>query len=85
MQLSNFSRSTFVHEDISHYVYEAGEGPPIIVMHELPGMTKECVLFAEKLIADCHAVFTAHFVDEEGHPTQKALDRLIDFYKEQLY
>ena len=33
----------------------------------------------------CHAVFTAHFVDEEGHPTQKALDRLIDFYKEQLY
>lgn len=57
MQLPNFSRSTFTQADISHFVYEAGAGPPIIVIHELPGMTKACVLFAERLIAQGFKVY----------------------------
>lgn len=67
MQLPNFSRSTFTHDDISHYVYSAGEGPPIIVIHELPGMTKDCVLFAERLIAQG---FRVHLPLLFGRPGQ---------------
>ncbi|MBX2871190.1 MAG: dienelactone hydrolase family protein [Saprospiraceae bacterium] len=69
MELPNFSRSTFTHDNISHYVYTAGEGPPIIIIHELPGMTKECVLFAERLIKQGFKVYLPLLF---GRPGQKA-------------
>lgn len=34
---------TFTHDGASHPVYCRGEGPAILVMHELPGMTKQCI------------------------------------------
>lgn len=34
---------TFTAGDISHPVYSAGKGPPVVVLHELPGMMPECI------------------------------------------
>jgi dienelactone hydrolase len=34
---------TFAHGDISHVIYSAGKGPPVVVLHELPGMMEECL------------------------------------------
>ena len=31
-----------------------------------------------------HAVLTHHFVDEPGHPTRDALDRVLAFFRERL-
>jgi len=31
-----------------------------------------------------HSVLTEHFVDEPGHPTRAALDRVLDFFRTQL-
>ena len=31
-----------------------------------------------------HAVLTQHFVDEPGHPTREALDRVLAFFAERL-
>ena len=31
-----------------------------------------------------HSVLTEHFVDEPGHPTRAALDRVLAFFDEQL-
>jgi dienelactone hydrolase len=31
-----------------------------------------------------HSVFTVHFVDQEGHPTRQALDRILKMFKERL-
>lgn len=31
-----------------------------------------------------HSVLTAHLVDEAGHPTRQALDRVIAFFRERL-
>ncbi len=31
-----------------------------------------------------HSVLTEHFVDEPGHPTREALDRVLDFFRTQL-
>lgn len=44
-------------EKISHPVYFAGDGPPIIIIHELPGMTPECIEFAERLIGEGFTVY----------------------------
>jgi dienelactone hydrolase len=34
---------TFAAGGISHPVYSAGRGPPVVVLHELPGMMPECI------------------------------------------
>jgi dienelactone hydrolase len=34
---------TFAAGGISHAVYSAGKGPPVVVLHELPGMMPECL------------------------------------------
>jgi dienelactone hydrolase len=31
-----------------------------------------------------HSVLTQHFVDEPGHPTREALDRVLEFFAERL-
>jgi dienelactone hydrolase len=33
---------------------------------------------------DAHSVLTLHFVDREGHPTKRALDRVLAFFRERL-
>jgi dienelactone hydrolase len=34
--------------------------------------------------ADAHSVLTAHFVDEPGHPTRDALDRVLGLFRDRL-
>ena len=34
--------------------------------------------------ADAHSVVTRHLIDEEGHPTKAALDRVMSFFAERL-
>jgi dienelactone hydrolase len=34
---------TFGHGDISHAIYSAGKGPPVVVLHELPGLIEQCL------------------------------------------
>lgn len=34
--------------------------------------------------SDAHSVVTRHLIDEDGHPTKAALDRVIAFYAERL-
>ena len=33
---------------------------------------------------DAHSVVTRHLVDEPGHPTRAALDRVLGFFRERL-
>jgi dienelactone hydrolase len=33
---------------------------------------------------DAHSVPTIHFVDQDGHPTRQALDRVLAFFRERL-
>jgi dienelactone hydrolase len=36
------------------------------------------------IVRGAHSVLTEHFVDEPGHPTRAALDRVLDFFRQQL-
>ncbi len=68
MELSNFAGLTHEHEGVSFPVYHAGEGPPVLIMHELPGMVPECLAFAERLVEAGFSVYLPLFF---GRPGQK--------------
>jgi dienelactone hydrolase len=61
----------FIHQrgDKQYEVFFAGEGPPVIVIHELPGMVPECIEFAGRLI---DAGFTVYLPLLFGKPGEKA-------------
>jgi dienelactone hydrolase len=46
MAIADYSEFSFKDEGIEHLVYRRGEGPAVVVMHELPGLTPEVVRFA---------------------------------------
>jgi dienelactone hydrolase len=50
MTIAGFERSSFTHDGSEHVVYRGGEGPGVIVIHEIPGITPEVARFA-RLVA----------------------------------
>jgi len=48
--LTDFSRSSFRHDGVARVIYEKGEGPPVLVMHEIPGITPEVADFARRVV-----------------------------------
>ena len=53
----------------THSVYTRGSGPPVIVMHELPGITQGAVTFAERVV---ERGFTAVLPSLVGSPRRHA-------------
>ncbi|GAB4395557.1 MAG: dienelactone hydrolase family protein [Microscillaceae bacterium] len=66
MFVADFSFFQHQHENITHPVYFRGEGPPVIVMHELPGMVPECLAFAERLEEAGFRVYLPLFFGKPG-------------------
>ena len=48
--LARFARTTFTHDGASKTVFVAGDGPAVIVMHELPGITPDLLGFALRVV-----------------------------------
>jgi len=51
MDMSGYQSFVFSHSDYTHTVYMKGSGIPVLVMHELPGLTRDTLQFAERLIS----------------------------------
>jgi dienelactone hydrolase len=51
MTLEGFQESTFAHDGAMRTVYRRGQGPGVIVMHEIPGITPPVARFA-RIVAD---------------------------------
>jgi dienelactone hydrolase len=47
--LSDFTRGAFTHGSITHEVYRSGEGPAVIVIAEIPGITPKVATFARRV------------------------------------
>lgn len=58
-ELPGFESFYFKHEDTAKKVYWTGDPnkPPIVLMHELPGMIAECIALAKRLANDGFTVF----------------------------
>lgn len=49
--LADFTVDDFTHDGVTHAVYRSGEGPCVIVMAEIPGITPEVADFARRVVA----------------------------------
>lgn len=58
--LEDFTSYRWSHGNISHDVYVIGDGPPVLVMHELPGLTAVVVDFARRLAGQGFRVYLPH-------------------------
>jgi dienelactone hydrolase len=49
MPLRRFEQTRFVHGQHDWPLYRAGQGPPVLIMHEVPGITPQVAAFAERV------------------------------------
>ncbi|MBK8258358.1 MAG: dienelactone hydrolase family protein [Polyangiaceae bacterium] len=65
-EIEGFSCAPFTYEGKTRDVYRKGQGPAVIVMTEIPGITPAVIRFAERVVADGFTVFMPHFFGEPG-------------------
>jgi dienelactone hydrolase len=49
--LTTFHRETFAHGGITHAVYRKGQGPAVLVIAEMPGISPQLLGFADRVVA----------------------------------
>ena len=47
--LDGFAKTEFTHDGRTYPVHRGGEGPGVVVMHEIPGITPQVAAFAERV------------------------------------
>ena len=55
--MADYQTFAFDRDGISGEVYYGGDGLPVLLLHELPGLIHECRQFADKLIAEGFEVY----------------------------
>jgi dienelactone hydrolase len=65
MSLPGFERTTFTADGVTREVYQAGHGPAVLVIHEIPGVTPEVAAFARRVV---DRGFTAYLPSLVGTP-----------------
>jgi dienelactone hydrolase len=63
--IEKYQKTQFEAEGISHDVYFKGSGPPVVLMHEIPGMTVGCLRVSQQII---DAGFTVYLPLFFGQP-----------------
>jgi dienelactone hydrolase len=67
-ELEGFSRAPFSHEGVARTVYRRGDGPGIVVMHEIPGITPEVARFSRIVADDGFRVYLPHLFGTPDKP-----------------
>lgn len=66
--LSAYDKSTFTHGALTRPVYRRGEGPAVIVIHEMPGLHPDVITFADRVAAEGMTVYCPSLFGEPGRP-----------------
>jgi len=66
--LDGFSEGRFSYAGSERVVYQRGEGPGVVVMHEIPGITPEVARFARIVADDGFRVYLPHLFGDPGRP-----------------
>jgi dienelactone hydrolase len=75
-QLEDFARTTFTHGGTTRDVYRLGDGPAVVVIAEMPGITPKVADFARRVAAiGCTAVMPHLFGDPGRDPNPAAHGR----------
>lgn len=70
-QIDEFDKSTFTARlrngaSVSHAVYQRGDGPPVVLIQELPGIGQETLRLADRLVASGFSVTMPHLFGPIG-------------------
>jgi dienelactone hydrolase len=66
--LDAYHETTFEHDGLCRRLFVRGEGPGIVVMHEIPGIYEAVVEFGDRLVAGGYRVYMPELVGEAGRP-----------------
>jgi len=66
--LEGFEKTSFSHDGVVRPVYRKGEGPGVIVMHEIPGIYPAVAEFAERVVAAGFHVALPELFGQTGRP-----------------
>ncbi|MCA1654817.1 MAG: dienelactone hydrolase family protein [Sphingomicrobium sp.] len=70
-QLAEFQRFKFRADGTERTVYRMGSGPPVIVMHEVPGISAEVLRFVRKVVDAGFEVLLPHLFGVLGKKTNE--------------
>lgn len=79
-QLTEFGSFEFAHAGRRRTVFRTGEGPAVIIMHEVPGISAEVLRFARKVVDAGFTVFLPHLFGVVGAKTNE-LNRVRELAK----
>lgn len=68
MTLPGFDSFSFTHEDTTRTVFTRGEGPAVVVIHEIPGITPQVAAFAERVGREGFRTYLPTLLGEPGKP-----------------
>lgn len=69
--ISTFTRESFTHDRITHDIYRKGQGPAVLVLTEMPGISPHVLGFADRVVAlGCTAVLPNLFGTAGRDPYQ---------------
>ena len=66
--LEGFRETRFQHDGAERVVYRRGEGPGVVVIHEIPGITPPVADFAKRVADDGFSVALPHLFGTPGKP-----------------
>jgi dienelactone hydrolase len=75
VELDGFSRTEFTHGGATRAVYRAGEGPMVVVIAEIPGITPSMLTFARRVVALGCSVALPHLFGEPGRDPERRGNR----------
>jgi dienelactone hydrolase len=75
--LEGFDEFTFTAKGNTHRVFTLGDGPPVIVMHELPGLSPAALRFGRRLAAEHFTVYMPLLFGEPGQDDWRANQRTL--------
>ena len=70
--LREFESTHFEHDGLRRPLYLRGEGPGIILMHEIPGIYPPVIEFAERLVSAGYRVYMPELLGEAGREFSNA-------------
>src|ERR1700722_5603934 len=68
MDLVGFTETRFFHDGKERPVFRRGDGPAVVVMHEVPGIIPEVARFATHVADSGFSVFLPHMFGTPGRP-----------------
>ena len=66
--VDGFTAEPFTADGVTRTVYRAGEGPAVVVMHEIPGITPQVAGFARAVVAAGFSVYLPHLFGTPNRP-----------------